>query len=222
MNYNLPQIMESKLFEGFTNLECKEFCSNIEPECKMYSKNQTVINEGEKLNFIGIVCSGKLVKAKLEYTGKLHLLEIIGKYRTFGMEIAGTPSQISPITIACLEDSSVVFFNYEKIWSAMPIPVEYRMKAIRNIVNLIANDNVKKLYKIEALSQKSLRNKILVHLYLRMKKAGNNTFKLGLNREQLADYLCVNRSALSHELSRMQQEGLISFRKDVFTIHSDK
>lgn len=222
MDYNIPLILKSKLFDGFTESECKSFCSIIQPETRVYSKNQLVTNEGEKLDYIGIVCSGKLVKAKLEYTGKLHLLEIIDQSKTFGMEIAGTPSQVSPITITCLEDSSLLAFNYEKIWSDKLIPVDYRIKAIKNIVNLISNDNVKKLYKIEALTQKSLRNKILSHLYLRWKKTGQPTFRLGFNREQFADYLCVNRSALSHELSLMQKEGLISFRKDTFTINGVK
>ncbi len=222
MFYSVSFITESKLFEGFTRAEYEYFCTIIKPAFKNYSKNQIIINEGEKLDDIGVVCSGKLVKAKLEHTGKLHLLEVIATSKTFGMEIVGTPTQISPVTISCLEDSSVLFFNYEKICSDSHMPFEVRIKIIKNIVNLIANDNIKKLYKIEALSQKSLRDKILVHLYTKMKKAGKSTFKLGLNREQLADYLCVNRSALSHELSRMQQEGLISFRKDLFTINDIK
>lgn len=222
MEYNLPLIMKSKLFEGFTESECKTFCSIIQPEIRIYSKNQIVTNEGEKIDYIGILCSGKLVKAKLEYMGKLHLLEIIDQSKTFGMEIAGTPSQISPVTITCLEDSTLLVFNYEKIWHDTLIPVEYRLKAIKNIVNLISNDNLKKLYKIEALTQKSLRNKILSHLYVMREKTGQPTFRLGFNREQFADYLCVNRSALSHELSLMQKEGLILFRKDTFTINGIK
>lgn len=219
MGYDLSAVMSSKLFEGFSVSEFDIFSSVMKPELKKYQKNEIIIHEGDVMDYVGILCSGKISKAKLDFSGDIHLLEILGKSKTFGMEIAGTPSQISPIMITCVEAATLLAFRHERILHEEGIPAEIRMKAIGNIIHLISNDSVKKLYKIEALSQKSLRGKIWTYLYLMEEKAGQPTFKINLNREQLSEYLCVNRSALSHELSLMQQEGLISFRKNSFTIH---
>ncbi len=86
------------------------------------------------------------------------------------------------------------------------------------LLTLIAQENMKKEYRLAILSQKGLRERILTYLTMQVRKRGSNTIKVSFSREEMASFLCVNRSALSHELSLMQREGIIRFRKNVFTL----
>jgi len=90
---------------------------------------------------------------------------------------------------------------------------------LENILIYIANENIRKQHKIEIISQNGLRDRILTCLRMFSRRRRSSSFAISFTREEFADYLCVNRSALSHELSKMQQEGILTFRKDHFTLH---
>ena len=92
------------------------------------------------------------------------------------------------------------------------------MDAISRLLTLISHENMKKEYRLAILSQKGLRERIMTYLTMQAARRQTNTFSIPFSREELASFLCVNRSALSHELSRMEQEGLITFRKNVFSL----
>ena len=96
----------------------------------------------------------------------------------------------------------------------------HRLAVLGHLLTLISNANMKREYRLAILSQKGLRERVLTYLTMQTAKRHTDTFTIPFSREELASYLCVNRSALSHELSLMQREGLISFRKNVFTLHS--
>ncbi len=83
---------------------------------------------------------------------------------------------------------------------------------------LIANENIKKEYRLAILSQNGLRERITAYLSMQARRRGETSFSIPFSRDEMASFLCVNRSALSHELSLMQQEGLITFRKNTFTL----
>jgi len=111
-------------------------------------------------------------------------------------------------------------FPYSELTTDDRLSTEFRNKLMYNMLTLLANENMRRMYKIELLCQKSLRERVLTYLrFVARKKGTSSSFTIPFNREQLAQYLNVNRSALSHELSLMQQEGLISFKKNCFTLH---
>ena len=83
---------------------------------------------------------------------------------------------------------------------------------------MISHDNIKKEYRLAILAQKGLRERIMTYLTMQADKRGSRKIKIPFSRDELASFLCVNRSALSHELSLMQQEGIIRFRKNEFEL----
>ena len=87
---------------------------------------------------------------------------------------------------------------------------------LRNISNQLSNENIKRQNKVDVLSVNGLRDRVMMYLETQASKKGTSSFTIPFNREELANYLCVNRSALSHELSLMRQEGIIEFRKNRF------
>ena len=210
---------ESKLFEGFSLEDCQTIYSLLEPKSKLLAKDQILIQDGDRVDYVGMICKGKIVTAKLDYEGGAGLLYVLEPPKLFGLEIAATPSQISSITVTSAEESEVVCFPYADLTTGQKLPEDFRNKLMQNMLTVLANENMRRMYKIEVLGKRKLRDRILTYLRFQARKKGSMTFSIPFNREQLAQYLNVNRSALSHELSLMQQEGLISFTRNRFTLH---
>lgn len=208
----------SRLFQGFTEEQCYEIRKAVRPFSKSYFKNDIVMQEGERITSIGILHGGQLACTKFYYEGNSHLLNVLYPSEMVGMETVTTPSAICPMTVTAMADSSVLFFPYERLKGKDILPVEHRIAIMENIIHLLGNEGIRQIYKAEVLAKRSLREKILTHLYLMRQKAGRDTFPIYMNQEQFAQYLCVNRSALSSQLNKMEKEGLLSFQKDVFTL----
>lgn len=219
MSAVISLMKQSSLFEGFSLEDCAAIHSLLQPKCKSFQKDQVLIYDGDKVDYVGLVCRGKVVTAKLDYEGNASLLYVLEPPKLFGLEIAATPTQVSSITAISTEESEVVFFPYADLTTNSKLSEAFRNRLMQNMLTVLANENMRRMYKIEVLSKKKLRERILTYLRFQARKKGNFTFFIPFNREQLAQYLNVNRSALSHELSLMQHEGLISFSKNKFTLH---
>ncbi|NLY70452.1 MAG: Crp/Fnr family transcriptional regulator [Clostridiales bacterium] len=219
VNKSFIELMnKSKLFQDFSLEECEKIFNITQPAIKFFKKNENIISEGDKVDFIGIIHSGRVVNERLDYEGNLSLQQILIPPNIFGFDIAATPTQLSPINLKCLEDTQVLLFSYSKLIND-DATAEDRIKLLNNLLTLFANENIRRLYKIEILTQKSLRKRIMLYLNRISQKEGSNSFRIPLDRSQLAQYLNVNRSALSAELSKMKKEGLIDFNKNQFSIN---
>ncbi|MDF3000320.1 MAG: hypothetical protein K0Q48_439 [Bacillota bacterium] len=218
----LDFIMESKLFAGFSAEECILVEQNLKPFEKFYQKNEIVYDEDDRIKWIGQILWGKLVGEKFNLDGKAHLVNTFGKKDIIGLETIYSSKERSPISYTAAENTMVLMFPHEVPDEQGQIPSELRLKMQSNIIRILADENIKSLYKLEVLSKRALRCRVRTFLCIMAKKSGGNTFHIGMDREQFAHYLCVNRSALSYELGQMQKDGLIEFHKDLFTILDEK
>ena len=98
------------------------------------------------------------------------------------------------------------------------LPEETRLSVLRKMLSFIADENMRKEYRLAILFQKGLRDRIMTFLTMQANKHRTDTFSVPFTRDEMASYLCVNRSCLSHELSLMEQEGIIKFRRNTFTL----
>lgn len=217
----IKTMVSAKLFETFTFEECEALYVLTNPSFRNYSKNEIIIDEGDYIDFIGIIQSGNIVSKRMDSEGNVSLQNILEPTQMFGFEIAATPTKISPLTLKCLSDSTALIFNYSDMISTEILPEKYRLKIMDNLIALLANENMRRMYKIELLCQKSLRERIMMYLRFMARKTGAEAFTIPFDRSQLAQYLNVNRSALSTELSHMKTEGLIQFDKNRFIIKND-
>lgn len=215
-------IMESKLFAGFSAEECILMEQNLKPFEKFYGKNEIVYDEDDRIKWIGQILWGKLIGEKFNLDGKAHLVNAFGKKDIIGLETIYSSKQQSPITYTAAENTMILMFPHEDTGEQDQIPPELRLRMQNNMIRILADENIKSLYKLEVLSKRALRCRVRTFLCIMAKKSGRNTFRIGMDREQFAQYLCVNRSALSYELGQMQKDGLIEFHKDLFTIIDEK
>ena len=217
----IDYLLNSKIFKGFTRKEILENYQLLNARIFSIQKSMILVNPDDAVDFIGILLNGELAVSKEDLYGNSNLIKKIYPYETLSAEIACTPSQISPVKIYCTRDARILTFPYVLLSSKSVIPDEYRCIILKNILDIMANSNVRQLYKIEILSRKSLRDRIILYLAYQAKKSSSNSFQIPFNREEMATFLCVERSALSRELGRMQKEGLIQFHKNSFHIVSD-
>ena len=135
------------------------------------------------------------------------------------MDLLWTGSRVAPYFAVAAEDSQVVQFPAFLLDEDGGLEAKWRLQILEKVLKLISQDNMRKEYRLSILSRKGLRERILTYLSMQGAKRRTSTFTIPFTREELASFLCVNRSAMCHELSLMQQEGLISFRKNEFTLY---
>lgn len=221
MERNKNSLLKTKLFNGFSQGDIDEIVSLLNVQQKHCQKGSVLISLDIIVDFVGVVLTGELNTFKEDVDGRLNLIRKTQAFELFGLDIASTPRQISPLVTVCATDAEVLTFPYARIAEHGFIPDRLRCAILKNILELTANQNMRQLYKIDILSRKGLRDRIMLYLRLQAKRKKTNELLIPFNREEFAAYLCVDRSALSRELSRMQAEGLIEFDKNRFRILSN-
>jgi CRP-like cAMP-binding protein len=181
-----------------------------------YKKNDIILLSGDTVNFIGFILSGGVKIIREDIDGNSTILSAFGVSETFAEVFACADIKQSPITIQASEDSEIMFIDYKRVITACTSSCVFHTKLIMNMLKLIAHKNILLTQKIEILSKRTTREKLL-HFFS-MQKVGSNKFTIPFNREELARFLCIDRSAMSNELSKMRNEGLIQFQKNTFEL----
>lgn len=184
-----------------------------------YRKGELLIEPRQQVNRFGVILSGKVHILHISPEGNYSLMSVLTAGEILGADLICTRTRISPYHAAVAAPARVVYFPTELITHPGFIREPWRLKVLTALLTLISHENMKKEYRLAILTQKGLRQRIVTYLTMQAARLQKDTFSIPFSREELAAFLCVNRSALSHELSKMQLEGLLTFRKNVFTLH---
>ena len=185
---------------------------------RQFPKNGALISAQEQIDWFGIVLEGRVQIVQMFSNGMSSLMENLLPSYALGIDLIFTKTRKSPYYAVAAAPSEVMVFPRELLAKPGLLPEEERLALCQQLLTMISQANMRKHNRIAILSQRGLRDRILTYLILQAGRRADGSFQISISREELADYLCVNRSALSHELSRMEQEGLIRFRKNQFTI----
>jgi CRP-like cAMP-binding protein len=211
-----------KLFADLTENECFQINSKILPRLKNFDKGEIIFQQGDAVTQIAVLVSGKVLSVKYHFDGHSQLLRIFNCGDIIGLEAVSSRMMTSPDTLIADEITSLLLFSYNKMFREDKLPLDIQKKVMENLLHQMANDNIKLMYKNDVLSKRKLRDRILTHLSIMSEKRKEEKIKLGMNQEQFAQYLCVDRSALSSELNLMKKEGLITYNKGYYTIGKQK
>ena len=214
----LEQLKNTDLFSGFPEAVVENY---ILPhrQIQEYRKDICLIRPQQKVSRFGILLSGKVNIMHIFMEGSYSLINALRPGELLGADLIFTRSQLSPYHAVTSADTRIAYFPGELVIRPGMLPEEWRAELNRQLAAWISNVNIKKEYRLAILSQKGLRERILMYLTLQASRRQTTSLTNPFSREELAAYLCVNRSALSHELSLMQEEGLISFQKNRFYLH---
>ena len=202
------------LFGGIVYSDFEKMFSCIEAKTQTYKKNAAVIIAGDNFEYIGLILSGCVQIIKEDISGNVSILTELAESDIFG-EAFVCAGVNSPVTVLALEESEILFINYSKIASVCSFACEFHSKLIENMMKFIAKKNLILNRKIEILSKRTTREK-LFEFFEMYKKNNEKKFTVPYNREEMAQYLCVDRSAMSNELCKMREEGLLKFNKNSF------
>lgn len=208
---------KSILFKGIEKEFIRKFLNKSNFKIISIKKGDFLLREGDYLDYICIVLEGKVDVTKYCIDGHEIIMSQIYPGEVIGLDIITTPKSKSFYNIIATDQLKVLKIA-QLISNDELLKNEYGKRIMMNVINYLANENAKKCYKIEVVSQKRIRNKIMTYLLIQKKKHKSNKFKISFDRDQLANFLCINRSVLSSELSKMQKEGIIRFKKNEFEI----
>lgn len=220
IEYSLQEILQNGvLFRDMTAEEIKEIVDHIQGRMVTLEAGEAYCMPGDLLTNVGVIVSGEVLISKIMDSGDENLIQKFQQGYLLGADIAYSTTRINPYYIYASMRSEIWTFPVENMMREGLFSESVSRKLLANTVRFLANENVRKQFKIDVLSQNGLRDRIMSYLMTRSSKLGTNEFRIPFDREEMANYLCVNRSALSHELSLMRNEGLIDFRKNYFRIN---
>lgn len=217
MNTSLAVLKKCDLFQTLP-LEVIEKRLLPLGQIREFPKGKHIIAPQDKVDSFGIVTAGRLNVMHVFENGNCSLSAALGPSDVLGADLVCTRSRIPPYYVVSASPAQVVFFPADMVLVPGALEEPCRQEILRRLLMYISHDSMKKEYRFAILSRKGLRERILTYLTMQANKRGTNTITIPFTRDELASYLCVNRSALSHELSLMRQEGLIAFRKNRFTL----
>lgn len=192
----------------------------FDAKVRKFVKNEEIVGYGDK-PVIVIITSGGAITVNEDWFGNRNIISKIGESGVFGAAYVFSEREVSSRLVAT-EDGEAVILCGKKLHSACSEKCADHTLFIYNALRLVANSCVGFLEKVEHISRRSMREKILSFLSAQAVKNGSDSFTIPFSRQELADYLSVDRSALSSELGRMRDEGLIRFRKSRFEILKSK
>ena len=198
---------------GIDALETMLKCLGVEQ--KDIKRDQIILLAGDKPQYVGIVLAGQLHIVREDYDGNRLLLAALAPGEIFAEALCCAGISESPVTVMAGADSTVMLLRFQRILHTCPNSCSYHTKLIENMLRLIADKNIQLYNRLEIISLKSVRAKVARYLESFVPKQGRN-ITIPFNREELAEFLCVERSALSHELARMKKDGLIEYKKNRF------
>lgn len=204
------------LFAGIDAHEFSALLRCAQARVQRYAQGETALLAGSPVNEVGIVVQGRVHVVREDREGRQNLMAELRAGGLFAETLACAGVTQSPVTVLCAEACEILFLNYRRVISTCTSACSFHSRLVENMLALLAQKNLHLNDKIEILSRRTIRQRVL--LYFDQVRHGERHFTLAYSREELAAYLCVDRSALSAELSAMQREGLIAFSHNHFTI----
>jgi CRP-like cAMP-binding protein len=216
----ISEIRDGKcpLFEGIETPDLEKLLVCLKARRKKVTKGAYVAFAGDSISSFGVVLSGSLHISYNDYWGRRSILEKVSSGSLYGVAFAFSRLDSLPISIEAAEDSILLNMPVDKITTPCSSSCAFHKRIIANTLTLLSRNTVGLIEKIHTLSCKSTREKLLMWLSSQAMQAGSPSFTVSFSRQELADYLAVERSAMSAELSRMQKEGLIDYHRNSFEL----
>ncbi|WP_024752718.1 Crp/Fnr family transcriptional regulator [Treponema phagedenis] len=206
------------LFRGITPEEIKNVLLCLGGKQKHFTKEETVYRAGEQVSALGIVLSGSVIIENNDVWGNKTVLDKLGIGKVFAETYACSEKETLMVDVVATEDTDILFLQTKPLLTLCPQTCAYHTKVIRNLVSLLAQKNLHLSHRMFYASSKSIRGRLLSYLSHQAAQNSSWEFTIPFNRQELADYLQVDRSALSNEISKMQKEGFFTVNKNQFSI----
>jgi len=214
----LDTISNSPLFAGIDKNQFESLLACLTAATRQYHKDEFIFVAGGKATSVGIVLSGGVRVLQEDFWGRRAILAHISPGGLFGEAFSCAEKDVLPVSVIASEPSEILLIDYRKIVTTCSSACGFHALLVKNMMRILAEKNILLTRKIEHLSKRTTREKLLSFLSAQAVFAKSDIVTIPFNRQELAEYLCVDRSALSRELGAMQTEGLIKCDKNSFEL----
>ena len=214
----LPLLKECSLFDGIRAVELQGMLGCLGARQRQVKKGQTILREGDPTDFVGVVLTGAVQLLREDYYGNRSILAHIGPTQLFGESYAFSGAKALPVSVVAEEESHIVLLDSRRITSCCSNACEFHNQVIFNLLHLVATKNLLLHQKIQITAKRTTREKLMTYLLLQAKLNNSHTFTIPYDRQALADYLEVDRSGLSAEISKLRKEGILESEKNRFRL----
>ena len=211
-------ISQTMLFRGCSEEDIRAMEKHLDFKTRKYKKENTILSEGSVITDIGLVLSGSVRIVHNDLWGNKSILGIVGMGDIFAEAYACIPGEPMMIDVAANEDCEILFINIPRLFTSCTV-CESQNQMIRNLLMISARKNLQLSRRSLHTSPKTIRGRLLSYFSQQILAQGSSKIVIPFDRQQLADYLNLDRSALSKELGKMKKEGIIEYRKNTFEIY---
>ena len=212
---DLQNLENTELFRGASRAELEEMLRCLDTEIRRYRKGETILRMGDRTRRLGLVLSGGVTLENDDAWGKRTVLGHVGEGEVFAETYACLPDQPLMVNAVAAAETRVLFLDVGRLFSGQPGCVHQRV-LVRNLLNITARKNLALSRRSFYTSSRTIRERLLSYLSDQAVLQGSDRFSIPFDRQGLADYLGVDRSALSNELSKLRREKLVYTEKNQF------
>ena len=211
-------LSQCELFIGIKETDVDSAIKCLHGKIKIFKKGNFIFQSGEKTQLAGIVIKGEINIIQNDLWGNQNIISHIGKGEMFAEAYACTDNESFMVEVIAMKDCEILFININKIINICQNTCTFHSILMKNLLKILATKNLNLTRKINIITPKLIKERLMRFLSYEATKRNSLTFEIPFSRQQLADYLCVDRSALSNELSKMQSEGIIVYNKNLFKL----
>ncbi len=211
-------LQKTALFKDVPPDDLKIMLACLNGITRTYKRNNYIIRADDPINLVGIILSGKAQVLKHSISGTNTIISELGVCDIFAESYVCAGVSKSPVSVYTITETQVYFLDYKRIITVCTSACGHHVKLIENMLKLIAHKNISLNKKLEFISKRTIRERLLAYLEFHAQNSASGDFSIPFNRTQLADYLCADRSALTRELYKLQEEGLVEFEKNKFRL----
>lgn len=213
-----PILEKCPLFDGIRMEDLGAMMSCIGGRTITARKGEVILREGDPATHVGMVLSGAVQLVREDYYGNRSIVAHIGPAELFGETYACAGVAFLPINVVADADSQVLLMDCRRITTTCSSACAFHNRIIFNLLRLVATKNLVYDQKIQVTSKRTTREKLMTYLLDQAKLNGTNRFTIPFDRQELADYLDVDRSGLSTQISKLRQEGVLESEKNQFVL----
>ena len=218
MQKYIPILKLTPLFAGVNEDEITAMLDCLQAKIGSFQKGEYIYRQGEHIHHIAILLEGSLHIQREDYWGNRGIIDVVTPGEMFGEAYATPGSGAILNDVVAVEHSTVIFFDITKILTVCSSACKFHSMVVLNLFFAISEKNRKLVQKLGHMEKRSTREKLMSYLSEEAGRQNSGTFTIPFNRQQLADFLAVDRSAMSNELCKMRNDGLLTFQKNSFTL----
>ncbi|MDR2028927.1 MAG: Crp/Fnr family transcriptional regulator [Treponema sp.] len=214
----LPVLLSCRLFDGVKVEEIEKLLDCFHARARKFEKGAYIFMEGDEISTLGIVISGAVHLVRDDFWGNRTIIARIAAGDIFAESFACGETGRPSLSALAVEKTEALFIHASKISALCTLVCPFHTKFLNNMIRELAGKNIRLINKMQHITQRTTREKLISYLSTQAREAGSSSFEIPFNREELAEFLSVDRSAMSSELGRMKTGGLLAFRKNHFTL----